>query len=487
MQTNLRLSLISLSVSLLVAGCGGGGGSSDASTSASGSRTGTGGTTTADGLPSSVPANASMKMSCVDGADYQCSGSTIIRTDNGVALTSSGVQVYGKSTSDLAARIANTATASGFAPASGGVAEMRIGKTAAGAVSNVALLLSNLGISWDGKNESPQIIETFSPTAGRVQLASNGAITPVPLPDSSDLSFFDFATKGSAATQAHYANNRYFPRSAPSRCGTDVAGACPTAETGGITYAAGNWRTGGDTPDVINAARLHEDGDIHAGNGLPAANGSVTLLPGASGVGVPFPGSKGYRGFDNFGFQYANLTRWISQDTVQIDEWSNTANEHNQNRRGVIAFGDVSDNASGVPASGAASYSGIVHGWYSRNAVEEPASFRGTATVKADFATRKVTVEVQNVTTDDAAATPITAAAFTATATMGAAGSNLANYLTGAVDNGKLKGGIGGRYFGPSITGGAGGNGPAEAGATFSLSATATGEALIGGFVARKQ
>lgn len=486
MQTNLRLSLISLSVSLLVAGCSGGSGSSGASTPTSSSQTGsqTNGPITADGFSTPVPANTLMRMSCVDGAGYQCSGPAIIHTDNGVTLTSSGVQVHGKSTSDLAARIANTATASGFALASGGVAEMRIGKTAAGAVSNVALLLSNFGISWDGKNERPQIIETFSPTAGRVQLASNGAITSAPLPGSSDLSFFDFATKGAAATQANYANNRYFPRTGPSRCGANATGPCPTAETSGITYAAGNWRTGGGIPDVTSAARLHEDGDMHAGNGVPAADGSVTILPGGSGVGVPFPGSKGYRGFDNFGFQYANLTKWISQDTVQIDEWSNTANEHNQNRRGVIAFGDVSDNASAIPASGSASYSGIVRGWYSRNAAEEPTSFRGTATMRADFATRKVTVEVQNVTTDDAAATPIATAAFTATTTMGAAGSNAANYLTGAVDNGKIKGGIGGRYFGPSVAGGAG---PAEAGGTFSLSDAATGEALIGGFVARKQ
>lgn len=483
MQINLRLSLISLSVSLLVAGCGGG--SSGSSNSVAGSQTGiqsngpadTGSNTGTAAQPASVPADTSMSMSCADGTSYQCSGSTIIRTDNGVTLTSSGVQVYGKSTSDLASRIANNATASGFTLDSGGAAEMRLSKTATGAVSSAALLLSNLGISWDGKSERPQIIETFSPTAGRVQLASSGAITPVPLPDSSSLTFFDFATQGSAATQANYANNRYFPRNAPSRCPTDVAGPCPTAETSGIAYVAGDWRTGGGIPDVTSATRLHEDGDIHAGNGVPDSTG----------VSVPFPGAKGYRGFDNIGFQYANLSKWISQDTVHIAEWSNAANEHNQNRRGVIAFGAVSDTASAVPTSGSARYSGIVRGWYSRNAAEDPTSFRGTATMTVDFSTRKVTVAVQNVTTDDAAATPITAAVFTADTTMGATGSNAANYLTGAVDNGKLKGGIGGRYFGPAVTTGTDGNGPAEAGATFSLSNSTTGEALIGGFIARKQ
>lgn len=489
MQNNLRLSVISLSVPLLVAACGGGGGGSGSP--ASGSQTGAqsnGQTDTSTAsLPASVPANTLMSMSCADGSGYQCSGSDIIRTDNGVALTSSGVQVYGKSTSDLAARISDNATASGFALASGGTAEMRLGKTAAGAVSNVALLLNQLGISWDGKSERPQIIETFSPTAGRAQLASSGAIDSISLPDSANLSFFDFAGKGPAATQANYANNRYFPRSAPSRCATGATAPCPTAETSGIVYVAGDWRTGGGIPDATSAVRLHEDGDMHAGNGTPAADGSATLLPGSSGVGVPFPGSKGYRDFDNIGFQYANLTKWASQDTVRIAEWTNAVNEHNQNRRGVIAFGAVSDNTKAIPTSGSASYAGTVRGWYGSNAAGDPAAFRGTATMTVDFATRKVKIAVQNVTTDDAAATPIPAATFTANAAMGAAGSNVANYLTGAVANGNLKGGIGGRYFGPAVAAGDSGNGPAEAGATFSLSNPVTGEALIGGFVARKQ
>jgi hypothetical protein len=66
-------------------------------------------------------------------------------------------------------------------------------------------------------------------------------------------------------------------------------------------------------------------------------------------------------------------------------------------------------------------------------------------------------------------------------------GTNLANYLTGTVDNGLLKGGLGGRYFGPVVTTGTSGAGPAEIGATISLSNSTTGQAVVGGFIARKQ
>ena len=64
-------------------------------------------------------------MSCIDGPSYQCSGDSSIRTDNGVLLTSSGVQAYGKSTNDLANPIVDKGTASGLTLASGGIAEIR--------------------------------------------------------------------------------------------------------------------------------------------------------------------------------------------------------------------------------------------------------------------------------------------------------------------------------------------------------------------------
>src|SRR3982074_599136 len=83
---------VSLLFVALMAGCGGGG---------SGTPTPTILTPTPTPTPTPVPNSALMTMSCVDGPAYQCSGGNIIKSDNGVALTSSGVQAYGKSTSDL--------------------------------------------------------------------------------------------------------------------------------------------------------------------------------------------------------------------------------------------------------------------------------------------------------------------------------------------------------------------------------------------------
>ena len=423
-------------------------------------------------------------MSCVDGANFQCSGGSIIRSDNGVALTGSGVQVYGKSTSDLATPIVVKTSASGLTLDSGGVAEVRVGKNATGAITTPALLLSNFGLSWDGKTERPPIIETLRTTQARVQLNANGALTFGTLPDSSNLGFYNFATLAVNATQANYANNSYFPRTGnPSRCPIDVT-PCPTTESSGLSNQLGDWRTGGSTPDWASGARLHEDGDIHAGNGIPGSGGTVTILPGGTGVGVPYPGAKGYRNFANWGLQYANLSAWVSQDTVLIDEWANQGNEHNKNRRGIVTFGAVTDPAA-VPTTGTATYSGIAYGWYGRGALEEPPVFRGTATITVNFATRQVAVTVADTATYDAAATPVPAT-FAATTGMGAAGSNVANYLTGTITSGTLLGGIGGRYFGPVVSTGTSGAGPAEIGGAFRM-ASASGVAIIGGFIARKQ
>src|SRR3982074_3096013 len=81
---------VSLLFVALMAGCGGGGSNP------------TPGPSPAPGPgPGPVPDSTSMTMSCVDGPAYQCSGGNIIKSENGVALTSSGVQAYGKSTSDM--------------------------------------------------------------------------------------------------------------------------------------------------------------------------------------------------------------------------------------------------------------------------------------------------------------------------------------------------------------------------------------------------
>jgi hypothetical protein len=425
-----------------------------------------------------APTTGPMTMSCADGAGTQCSGDAILRTDNGVALTRSGVHVHGRSTSDLLPVNPNVSSAYGLALASGGTAELRIRKDGNARPTTLAFLLANMSILWDGVNNRPLLIETFTPTAGRVWLDANGALTFGSLPPSSDLTYYNYATLGTAATKANYANNRYFPRTDPPRC--VPGGFCATGETNGPSVFDGSWRFGGGDPDRLLATRNHEDGDVHAGNGLPDANGNPTWLPGGSGFGVPMPGSKGYRAIDHWSYQYANLAAWFTQDTINIAEWGG-APEHNKNRRGFMAYGDTTTPAN-VPTTGSASYTGVVRGRYAPNAVDEPAPFVGTVTVTVNFASRSVTVTIQNtVREDNGASVPV---ALTATPTLRTAGD--ANHLMGPAANAAMSGGLGARLFGPVASGGSG-TGPAEIGGAFSLSNTGTGAAVVAGFIGRKQ
>jgi len=464
MNPSLRPALLSLLI-VSLAGCGGGGGSSSNT-----------GNTSNDGSVAALDGgsqHASMTMRCVEGVDYQCSGGAILRTDNGVALTNSGVQVYGRSTNETAPD-RNSGAATGMMPASGGVADIQVKKDTNGFVVKPVLQLKDLNISWDRRHDRPAIIETFSQQQGRVQLDASGKAVLGTLPDSSDLNFYDWVVKGINGTQANYANNVYFPRADPPRCPPTVV-PCLDYETKGFNTHAGNWRNGGVEPDSSTVQRLHSDGDLQAGDGVP----------GADGKGTPYPGFKGYRSFENYGLQYANLADWVTQDTVSIVEWvGQSGDEHNNNRRGMVAYGEVTD-PSKVPVAGTASYAGVAYGWYVPNGTQDVAFFRGDATVTVDFAARRTVVTMQNTRTFDSAGTPLPVA-LTANATMGAAGQPIANYLTGAADNGTLKGGLGGRFFGPVLSSGAGA-GPAEIAGTFTLSNAATGQAAIGGFIARKQ
>jgi hypothetical protein len=399
-------------------------------------------------------------------------------------LTSSGVQAYGISTSDLAANNPEKTTAYGLATASGGLAEVRLAKDGNGAVSKPRVLLSNLGISWNGKVERPQIIETFLTTQARVYLDANGAVQFSPLPPSSDLGYYDFADKGVAATQANYASNAYFPRGQdnPPRCTS-----CSNLESTGPQTRSGDWRTGGEVPDSTSAVRLHGDGDIHAGNGKPDANGNPTILPGGSGIGVPFPGSKGYRGLDNWSYKYGNLATWVTQDTVSIVEWAPGSDEHSSMRRGAVAFGDVTKPAE-VPTTGTASYSGVAYGWYASDGrkAESPAFFYADVTVTVNFATRETKVSLQRSVQNVDTLPRLPAVDFHVPTQMGAAGGNTANYFTGPLANEAMAGGISGRYFGPVTTGGSG-TAPAEVGGAFSMSNGTTGSVAIGGYIAVKR
>jgi hypothetical protein len=55
-----------------------------------------------------------------------------LRTDNGIAVTTSGVQVYGVSTNDLLTPNPSPGTAYGLQLATGGMADLRVSKAADG-------------------------------------------------------------------------------------------------------------------------------------------------------------------------------------------------------------------------------------------------------------------------------------------------------------------------------------------------------------------
>ena len=176
-------------------------------------------------------------------SDMTCTGDSVVQTDHGISVTASGVQVYAISTNDVLSPNPAPTLAYGLRPATGGMADVRISKAADGRLATVTLLLSKLGLSWDGKTERPLIIETFSPTQGRVQLDKAGLAQLEALPSFTDLNFFDFARKGAGGTQAHYANNIYFPRTEPVRCLSNNPG-CPTVETTELRAQLGSDRLG---------------------------------------------------------------------------------------------------------------------------------------------------------------------------------------------------------------------------------------------------
>lgn len=418
-------------------------------------------------------------MNCVDGSAVECTGNAILRTDNGVAVTASGVQAYGVSTNDLAIPNPMPTQAYGLKPDTGGLAEVRVKRNDSGDVDSVALLLSKLGISWDGKEDRPLIIETFATQMGRTVLDAQGKLSFVALPPSTDLDFYDYAKKGAAGTQANYANNTYFPRSEPVRCPADNPN-CPTVESIGLERKTGDWKTGGNIPDEVFGTRLHSDGATQAGWGVDAT-GNLVLLSSADGPGVSYPGFKGFRNYSNWSYDYANLGGWITQDTVLINEWGG-ANEHNKMRRGIVAFGPVTA-PSQVPTTGTARYSGVLRGWFGYDGVNDVYPIVGNVMMTVDFATRSVTVQITNTRIDEGTMDTVPVS-LTAGSTIGS--SNYTNYFNGTADNGTLRGGIGARFFGP-VTSGGSGTAPAEVGGSLSIQNAGTGMVAIAGFILRKQ
>lgn len=442
--------------------------------------------------------------SCPEGPASQCSGETILTEEHGVTLTESGVHAYGESTSDLTrgSTAAETINAYGLRPASGGEVEVRVARATDGKVTDMAILLDNLGISWDARKDRPLIIETFMTMQGRMEKNPDGTLSRSELRPSANLEFYDYAYKGRDAKQLHYANNAYFPRNQetnPSRCEGVVVtqeDPCPTLEAKGIEYnknePAGDWATGGNIPQYSSAQRLHSDGDLYAGDGAQDVPNSVLLpdggysLPGDGstplGHGTAWPGFKGYRSFGHYSYQYANLTSWFTQDTVEIVELSGGSNEHNKNRRGWVAFGPVTPTVAMPTDNKEVTYRGTAYGWHANaqpaNAVNDITSFRGDVSIKVNFSTGVVTVSLPD-SLNWSVGGRFTPSNFNATL---ANSSTLANYATTRTPfrnvSGSMSGGMSVRYFGQNAE---------EVGGTFTMTDVEGKETAIGGFIARKQ
>jgi hypothetical protein len=383
---------------------------------------------------------------------------------SGLTVTGDAVQVYGKSTSDQQPdRDPTTATGLQLSDSDTdrGLTELRVTRNDTGAMTAATLILRDMGVSWNGSTQRPPIVDTFDITQGRSELGADGQVTNMPLP-AVDSDFWD------RNTQVRYANNRYFPMTpAFTDCPPWLGhlGANCNLETFGVVAGSPgtDWRVGGAIPDNVRAGRLHSDGDIDAPN-------------------VPFPGSKGFRALEMWGYRHATLGAWITQDTTLMAEWgAPTGVEHNVNRRGLIATG-APTGAQALPDSGVATYDqGFVYGWYSANGNGEPIAFRGRAAARVDFGTNEVRLELYEVL-NEANGAPIPLGTI-GTGTLGDGDIDRGAIVVPVTANG-LSGPLGARFFG-DVAGGAGGAGPAEIGGTFRMgNGTA---AAMGGFIAMKR
>lgn len=396
-----------------------------------------------------------------------CSGDTETGRIGTVRLTATGTQVIAASTNDLIAqprmRGNDAKIAYGLMPFDKGLAAIRIKRDPDGTVTAANLLLSELGLSWDGSHERPAILESFGLQRGRIQPGTTGLATLAALPAASDTNFWNNAPASGGGTQANYANNIYFARDASLDQCANGDTVCIDAAKNGLRLRRGNWRNGGITPDQIDAGRLHEDGATQAPDN------------------IPFAGFKGYRNLWNWNYRYANLSGWITQDTVAIVEWGGS-DEHNSGRRGVVAFGEPTQ-AKTIPSSGSATYLGLAHGWYSPDGTIEPYPIAADVEIHVDFAAHTARLRLFNLRVDeDQNPSPQLIAESINTLTLAAS----ANTVGGPVTHGDASGNLGARFYGP-VSNGA----PAEIAGTFSVRGSGGGPIAgavfgLGGFIAQR-
>jgi hypothetical protein len=242
---------------------------------------------------------------------------------------------------------------------------------------------------------------------------------------------------------------------------------------------AGNWRTGGSNSDNVWATRLHADGAVQAGYGIDAS-GRLILLPTADGIGIPYPGFKGYRDYHQWSYASANLGSWVTQDSVLITEW-NGNNEHNKMRRGFVAFGDTTD-VSTLPSSGVVRYTGSLHGWFTYDKNLESQVIVGQVEANVDFSTRTLILTFSGTRVNDSSLT-VVPVSLTSTLNLGAA--EFANYFSGIASNTTISGGASGRFYG-AVGAGSSGTGPAEIAGIFQLQGAGNGPVSIGGVLLKR-
>lgn len=424
--------------------------------------------------------------SCKGDASLQCSGANTLQIAHHIALTTSGVHTYGVSTSELSGT-ADPNNPVGLKIASGGTVEVRSTRSKDSMPSGVALILSNIGLSWDGKTERPPVIETFSTTQKRVELNSNGFLLFKDLPAPEDVSFYDYGQLGKAATQSHYANNIYFPRPEGVNCTGSKLGPCRSSESPPLAIEAGNWRTGGKQPDKLAASHYHLDGAVEVSSSVPSTttiSDNTISIDQPSPFGNLTPGVQGSRHFQQWSYGWSNLGLWDTQDKVNMAVWGGSQDVQKR-IVGTVAYGTASL-ADRIPQSGTAIYSGNVYGWLSYDYAASTIPFFANANVTVDFANNSAVFifsKTRTVENDDADffLAPVQT-------TLNLDRQKFKNYLSGRIDFLGMQGGVGARFFGPITTSGSG-IAPVEMAGSFSMQCEQVRACpvLIGGFLLRKQ
>ncbi len=388
--------------------------------------------------------------SCKGEASLQCSGANTLQITHHIALTTSGVHTYGVSTSELSGT-ADPNNPVGLKIASGGTVEVRSTRSKDSMPSGVALILSNIGLSWDGKTERPPVIETFS------------------------------------TTQSHYANNIYFPRPEGVNCTGSKLSPCRSSESPPLTIEAGNWRAGGKQPDKLAASHFHLDGAVEVSSSVPSTttiSDNTITIDQPSPFGNLTPGAQGSRHFHQWSYGWSNLGLWDTQDKVNMAVWGGSQDVQKR-IVGTVAYGTASL-ADRIPQSGTAIYSGNVYGWLSYDYAASTIPFFANANVTVDFANNSAVFifsKARTVENDDA---DIFLAPVQTTLNLDR--QKFKNYLSGRIDFLGMQGGVGARFFGPITTSGSG-IAPVEMAGSFSMQCEQVRACLvlIGGFLLRKQ